>query len=128
MLEPLNNAQIRKFKAAAQLMDASLKVGKAGLSDGFIRTVSAELDRHELVKIKFAEFKEEKKTLEPLLDVARPPRDLRARTRGQGIEPRLRHQRRQLARLRLRVEMRANHAAFQACMAGPCRRLDELLE
>lgn len=67
MLEPLTNSQIRKFKAAAQTMDASLKVGKAGLTDGFIRTVSAELDRHELVKIKFVEFKEEKKTLAPLL-------------------------------------------------------------
>ncbi len=67
MLEPLSNAQIRKFKAAAQLMAATLKVGKAGLSDGFVRTVSDELARHELVKIKFAEFKEEKKTLAPLL-------------------------------------------------------------
>jgi len=67
MLEPLTNSQIRKFKAAAQLMDASLKVGKAGLSEGFIRTVSQELSRHELVKIKFTEFKEEKKTLAPLL-------------------------------------------------------------
>ncbi len=67
MLEPLTNAQIRKFKAAAQLMEPALKVGKAGLSDGFIATVMAELARHELVKIKFAEFKEEKKTLAPLL-------------------------------------------------------------
>ena len=67
MLEPLTNAQLRKFKAAAQLMNANLKVGKAGLSDGFIRTVVAELARHELVKIKFVEFKEEKKTLAPLL-------------------------------------------------------------
>src|SRR6202012_5412772 len=55
MLEPLTNAQIRKFKAAAQLMEPMLKVGKAGLGDGFIQTVSQELDRHELVKIKFAE-------------------------------------------------------------------------
>lgn len=60
MLEPLTNPQIRKFKAAAQLMEPLLKVGKAGLSDGFIRTVSETLDRHELVKIKFAEFKEQK--------------------------------------------------------------------
>ena len=67
MLEPLTNSQIRKFKAAAQLMDATLKVGKAGLSDGFIRTVSAALDQHELVKIKFTEFKEQKKELAPLL-------------------------------------------------------------
>jgi RNA-binding protein len=67
MLEPLTNSQIRKFKAAAQTMDATLKVGKAGLSEGFIRSVNEELGRHELVKIKFAEFKEEKKTLAPLL-------------------------------------------------------------
>ena len=67
MLEPLTNAGVRQFKAAAQLMDATLKIGKAGLSDAFVRTVAAELERHELVKIKFAEFKAEKKTLAPLL-------------------------------------------------------------
>jgi RNA-binding protein len=67
MIEPLTNAQIRKFKAAAQRMEPMLKVGKAGLSEGFIRTVAEELSRHELVKIKFAEFKEDKKTLAPLL-------------------------------------------------------------
>ena len=67
MIEPLSNPQIRKFKAAAQLLEPMLKVGKAGLSDGFIRTVSEVLDQHELVKIKFAEFKEQKKELAPLL-------------------------------------------------------------
>ena len=67
MLEPLTNAQIRRFKAAAQLMDATLKIGKAGLSDAFVRSVVAELERHELVKIRFSEFKAEKKTLAPLL-------------------------------------------------------------
>jgi len=67
MLEPLSNAQIRKFKATAQLMDPMLKVGKAGLSDGFIRTVSEALDQHELVKIKFTEFKDQKKELAPAL-------------------------------------------------------------
>lgn len=67
MLEPLNNAQIRKFKAAAQLMEPMLKVGKAGLSEGFVRTVSEALAQHELVKIKFAEFKDQKKELAPML-------------------------------------------------------------
>jgi RNA-binding protein len=67
MLEPLTNAQIRKFKAAAQLLEPMLKVGKAGLSDGFIASVSDVLDQHELVKIKFAEFKDQKKELAPLL-------------------------------------------------------------
>jgi RNA-binding protein len=67
MLEPLSNPQIRKFKAAAQSLEPMLKVGKAGLSDAFIRTVSEALGQHELVKIKFSEFKDQKKELAPLL-------------------------------------------------------------
>jgi RNA-binding protein len=67
MLEPLSNSQIRKFKAAAQHLEPLLKVGKAGLSDGFIRSVDVALSQHELVKVKFAEFKEQKKQLAPQL-------------------------------------------------------------
>src|SRR5450631_980435 len=67
MLQPLTNSQIRKFKAAAQLMEPMLKVGKAGLSEGFIRTVSESLAQHELVKMKFVDFKEQKKELAPQL-------------------------------------------------------------
>jgi RNA-binding protein len=67
MLAPLNNSQLRKFKAAAQLLEPMLKVGKAGLSEGFLRSVDTALTLHELVKIKFAEFKEQKKELAPLL-------------------------------------------------------------
>jgi RNA-binding protein len=67
MLEPLNNSQIRKFKAAAQHLEPMFKVGKAGLSEGFISSVDVALTQHELVKIKFAEFKAEKKELSPQL-------------------------------------------------------------
>ncbi|MEJ0089173.1 MAG: YhbY family RNA-binding protein [Limisphaerales bacterium] len=67
MLELLNNSQIRKLKATAQLMEPMLKVGKAGLSEGFIRSVDMALAQHELVKIKFVEFKEQKKELAPQL-------------------------------------------------------------
>jgi RNA-binding protein len=67
MLDPLNNSQIRKFKAAAQHLEPMFKVGKAGLSEGFIRSVDVALTQHELVKIKFAEFKAEKKELAPQL-------------------------------------------------------------
>jgi RNA-binding protein len=67
MLEPLNNSQLRKFKAAAQHLEPMLKVGKAGLTPGFIRSVDVALTQHELVKIKFAEFKAEKKELAPQL-------------------------------------------------------------
>jgi RNA-binding protein len=67
MLAPLGNAQLRKFKAAAQHLEPMFKIGKAGLSEGFLRSVDAALAQHELVKIKFAEFKEQKKELAPLL-------------------------------------------------------------
>ena len=67
MLEPLNNSQIRKFKAAAQRLEPILKIGKAGLSDGFVQSVNEALNQHELVKIKFVEFKKQKKELAPEL-------------------------------------------------------------
>ena len=67
MLEPLSNSQLRKFKAAAQHLEPMLKVGKAGLSDGFVRSVDAALAQHDLVKIKFVEFKAQKKELAPQL-------------------------------------------------------------
>ena len=67
MLESLNNQQIRKLKATAQHLEPMFKVGKAGFSDGFIRSVDIALSQHELVKIKFAEFKEQKKELAPQL-------------------------------------------------------------
>lgn len=51
----------------AQRLEPMLKVGKAGLSDGFVKTVDEALALHELVKVKFADFKDEKKTLSPLL-------------------------------------------------------------
>ena len=66
-MEELNNAQIRKLKGIAQRMDASLKIGKQGLSEAFIKSLDEELSRHELVKVKFTEFKEQRKELAPQL-------------------------------------------------------------
>ena len=66
-MDPITNAELRKYKARAQLLDPMFKVGKAGLSDGFIKSVSEALALHDLVKVKFVEFKEEKKTLAPQL-------------------------------------------------------------
>ena len=40
-----------------------LKVGKEGLSPAFIAAANDALAHHELVKVKFEEFKEEKKKL-----------------------------------------------------------------
>lgn len=63
----LNNAQISKLKGMAQRMDATLKIGKHGLSDAFLQSVRETLDRRELIKVKFDEFKDQKKTIAPEL-------------------------------------------------------------
>jgi RNA-binding protein len=61
----LNNAQIATLKGMAQRLDATLKVGKNGLSEPFLQTVREALERRELIKVKFDDFKDQKKTLAP---------------------------------------------------------------
>ena len=62
-MQKLTNQEIRKLKARAQLMDASFKVGKAGLSPGFVESINRDFAYHDLIKVRFDEFKEEKKVL-----------------------------------------------------------------
>jgi RNA-binding protein len=61
----LNNAQIAKLKGMAQRLDATLKIGKNGLSEPFLKTVRDALAQKELIKVKFDDFKDQKKTLAP---------------------------------------------------------------
>ena len=67
MAEELSNRELRALKARAQLLKPMLKVGKDGLSPAFLKEVDTTLTHHELVKIKFDEFKEQKKELAPKL-------------------------------------------------------------
>lgn len=46
-----------------QLLPPTLMIGKQGLSPEFMRSLDAELEGRELVKIKFTAFKAEKKEL-----------------------------------------------------------------
>ena len=64
---PLNNAQIRALKAQAQRLKATMKVGKDGLSQQFLRALNDALKHRELVKVKFTDFKDQKKELAPQL-------------------------------------------------------------
>jgi len=63
----LSGAQVRHLKGIAQRLEPVLHLGKAGLSDEFIASANAALDQHELVKVRFANFKEEKKQIAPEL-------------------------------------------------------------
>lgn len=59
----LSNPQIRKLKALAQRLEPVVYVGKAGVTNELLASVEQALTDHELIKIKFTAFKEEKKSL-----------------------------------------------------------------
>ena len=64
-MDSLSNAQIRDLKAQAQQLKAKLKIGKEGLSPQFLAALDEVLRHHQLVKVKFDEFKEQKRELTP---------------------------------------------------------------
>jgi len=67
MMVPLTNPEIRALKAQAQRLKATLKVGKEGLSPQFLAAIDDALKHRELIKVKFDDFKEQKKELAPQL-------------------------------------------------------------
>lgn len=66
-MDSLSNAQIRELKARAQRLKATLKIGKEGLSPQFLAALDEALKHNELLKVKFDDFKEQKKELTPQL-------------------------------------------------------------
>ena len=63
-LQPsLTSADRRRLKGKAQLLEPVLKVGHNGVSEIFIASVDHELTLHELIKIKFTDFKKERHEL-----------------------------------------------------------------
>lgn len=61
----LTNAEKRELKSRAQLLEPVVKLGLAGMSEGFLRSLDTALTQHGLVKMKFSAFKEEKHDLAP---------------------------------------------------------------
>jgi RNA-binding protein len=61
----LTNAEKRELKSRAQLLEPVVKLGLAGMSEGFLRSLDTALTQHGLVKMKFSAFKEEKHELAP---------------------------------------------------------------
>jgi len=70
-LQPqLTSADRRRLRGKAQLLEPVLKVGRNGVTDAFIASVDTELTLHELIKIKFADFKEERHELAERISLA----------------------------------------------------------
>ena len=67
MSETLTGAEKRALKSQAQLLEAIVRVGQAGVSPAVISSLDVALEQHELVKVRFADFKEERRTLAPQL-------------------------------------------------------------
>jgi RNA-binding protein len=65
--DELSNRELRALKARAQLLKPMLKLGKDGPSPAFLKATDDALGHHELVKVKFDDFKEQRKELAPKL-------------------------------------------------------------
>ncbi len=61
----LTNTEKRDLKARAQRLEPVVKLGHGGMSEAFLQSLDTALTQHGLVKMKFSDHKEEKKTLIP---------------------------------------------------------------
>ena len=59
----LNSKQRKLLEKAAQPLSPLVIVGQDGVTDGVTSMLSSQLEKHELVKLKFNEYKEEKQEL-----------------------------------------------------------------
>jgi RNA-binding protein len=59
----LNSAQRAELKRLAHHLDPVVLIGKQGVGDMQVRAAADALEAHELIKVKFNEFKDEKAAL-----------------------------------------------------------------
>ena len=59
----LTSKQRKYLEKAAHDLQPVVIVGGAGLTEGVIKMVDSSLEAHELIKVKFNEYKDEKKEL-----------------------------------------------------------------
>lgn len=59
----LNGRQRRKLKSLAHYLKPVVQIGQKGLTEALIKAVDRALSDHELIKVKFVDFKEEKHEL-----------------------------------------------------------------
>ena len=62
-MSSLKGFQRKYLKGLAHGLDPVVHLGKEGVSESLMRTVEESLLSHELIKLRFVDFKEDKKTL-----------------------------------------------------------------
>ena len=63
MRDPLNGAMRKKLRALAHHLDPVVMIGQKGMTPQVIEKTRSALDAHELIKVRFTEFKKEKRDL-----------------------------------------------------------------
>jgi len=62
-MDPLTGKEKRMLRARAHKLKPLVQVGYKGLTDSLVEAVDSALESHELIKVKFFKFKEEKKEI-----------------------------------------------------------------
>ncbi|MEN6490244.1 MAG: ribosome assembly RNA-binding protein YhbY [Syntrophaceae bacterium] len=62
-MEKLNSSDRKNLRSQAHHLKPVVMVGRNGVSEQLIASVDAALKDHELIKVKFLDFKEEKKEI-----------------------------------------------------------------
>jgi RNA-binding protein len=70
-------SEIRDLKIRAQALKPTIRLGRSGVTPEFLAAFSTELDRLHLVKLRFEDFKEKRKTV---------ARDLAEKTGSQLVQ------------------------------------------
>ena len=62
-MRTLKGSDRKVLRGLAQALKPVVQVGKNGVTGGLIQSVVAALDTHELIKVRFVEFKDQKRAL-----------------------------------------------------------------
>ena len=62
-MKNLNSSQRSYLKSLAHHLEPVINIGKNGLTDGTIHSISKALSSKELIKIKFREYKDDKQEI-----------------------------------------------------------------
>ena len=60
-MEKLTGRQKRYLRGLAHGLKPVVQIGRNGLSDSVLESLGEALDRHELIKVRFVDFKDQKK-------------------------------------------------------------------
>lgn len=62
-MKELSGSKIRELKALAHHLNPVVQIGQKGVTENVIKAFEKAVDDHELIKVKFVDFKEDKKEL-----------------------------------------------------------------